>query len=123
MFGIAMHYGSGKKQGELFAFAGLWDGWKDANGNWVKTCSILTTVPNAVTSPVHDRCPSSLIPTATIYGSIRDVSVASEMLKPYEARAMQCYPVSTRINHVGNDDPECSAPVELIEVQDRLFSL
>jgi putative SOS response-associated peptidase YedK len=36
------------REGELFAFAGLWDGWKDASGNWVKTCSILTTVPNAV---------------------------------------------------------------------------
>jgi putative SOS response-associated peptidase YedK len=37
------------KEGELFAFAGLWDGWKDANGNWIRTCSILTTAPNAVT--------------------------------------------------------------------------
>lgn len=31
--------------GELFAFAGLWDGWKDSSGNWVKTCSILTNDP------------------------------------------------------------------------------
>ena len=30
--------------GELFAFAGLWDGWKDPNGNWIRTCSILTTL-------------------------------------------------------------------------------
>src|SRR5579864_1661167 len=43
--------------GELFAFAGLWERWKDRNGNWVKTCSILTTIPNAVTSAVHDRMP------------------------------------------------------------------
>src|ERR1017187_984598 len=33
-------------EGELFAFAGLWDRWKDPSGNWVKTCSILTTTPN-----------------------------------------------------------------------------
>ena len=38
-------------EGGLFAFAGLWDGWKDASGNWIKTCSILTTAPNAVTQP------------------------------------------------------------------------
>lgn len=31
--------------GELFGFAGLWDGWKNAEGQWIKTCSILTTVP------------------------------------------------------------------------------
>jgi putative SOS response-associated peptidase YedK len=51
-----------------------------------------------------------------------DVSAASELLKPYEARLMRCYPVSTRINHAANDDEECSAPVEVAEVQDRLFS-
>lgn len=34
-------------EGELFAFAGLWDGWKDPNGNWIRTCSILTTTPNS----------------------------------------------------------------------------
>jgi putative SOS response-associated peptidase YedK len=44
-------------QGQLFAFAGLWDRWKDPSGNWINTCSILTTTPNAVTSAVHDRMP------------------------------------------------------------------
>jgi putative SOS response-associated peptidase YedK len=48
--------------GHLFAFAGLWDGWKDTNGNCVKTCSILTTTPNAVTSDIHDRMPVILNP-------------------------------------------------------------
>jgi putative SOS response-associated peptidase YedK len=46
----------------------------------------------------------------------------SELLKPCDARLMRCYPISTRINHVANDDEECSAPVELFEIQDRLFS-
>lgn len=50
------------REGELFAFAGLWDGWKGSNGNWVKTCSILTTRPNALTSAVHDRMPVILNP-------------------------------------------------------------
>jgi hypothetical protein len=51
-----------------------------------------------------------------------DVAAASELLKPYDARLMRCYPVSTRINHVANDDDECSAPVKLAQIQDRLFS-
>ena len=44
--------------GEMFAFAGLWDGWKDCSGNWLRTCTILTTMPNAVTSadPRPDAC-------------------------------------------------------------------
>jgi putative SOS response-associated peptidase YedK len=53
---------------------------------------------------------------------MRDVAAASELLKPYDARLMRCYPVSTRINHVGNDDEACSAPMELAQIQDRLFS-
>ena len=51
--------------GDLFAFAGLWEGWKDSNGNWLKTCSILTTTPNDVTKAVHDRMPVILDPSSS----------------------------------------------------------
>jgi putative SOS response-associated peptidase YedK len=110
--------------GELFAFAGIWERWKDPSGNWIKTCSILTTTPNAVTTAVHDRMP--VILDQDSYESWLDprmtnVSAASELLKPYDARLMRCYPLSTRVNSVANDDEECSRPVELAEVQDRLF--
>jgi putative SOS response-associated peptidase YedK len=53
---------------------------------------------------------------------MRDASAASELLKPYDARLMRCYPISRRINHVANDDEQCSARVELAEIRDRLFS-
>jgi putative SOS response-associated peptidase YedK len=46
-----------------------------------------------------------------------NVAAASEMLKPYDARLMRCYPVSTRINNVANDDAACAAPVELAQTQ------
>jgi putative SOS response-associated peptidase YedK len=52
---------------------------------------------------------------------MRDVAAASDLLKPYDARLMRCYPVSNRINHVANDDEECSRPVELVEAQGRFF--
>jgi putative SOS response-associated peptidase YedK len=109
----------------LFAFAGIWDRWKDPIGNWVKTCSILTTTPNAVTSPVHDRMPVILDPDdydVWLDPGMRDVSAASDLLKPCDARLMRGYPVSTRINHVANDDEACSAPVELAQIQNRLFA-
>jgi hypothetical protein len=108
----------------LFAFAGLWDRWKDPSGGWIKTCSILTTAPNAVTSPVHDRMPVILDPDGYdlwLDPGMRDAGAASELLKPFDARLMRCYPVSTRINQVANDDKECSAPVELAQTQARLF--
>jgi len=52
---------------------------------------------------------------------MNDVSAASELLKPYDARLMRCYPVSTRVNHVVNDDAECRAPLELAGSQNTLF--
>ncbi len=112
-------------EGEQFAFAGIWDRWKDPSGNWMKTCSILTTTPNAVTAVVHDRMPVILGPDAYdlwLDPGMQNVAAASGLLKPYDARLMRCYPVSTRMNSVVNDDVECSAAVELAEVQDGLFS-
>jgi len=111
--------------GELFAFAGIWDRWTDANRNTVETCSILTTSPNAVTSAVHDRMPVILDPDRYdiwLDPGMRDITTASELLKPYDAQFMRSYPISTRINQVANDDQECSAPVELAQIQNSLFS-
>jgi len=110
--------------GELFAFAGIWERWKDPSGQWVKSCSILTTTPNAVTAAVHDRMPAILDPDGYdlwLDPGMTNVAAASELLKPFDARLMRCYPISTRINHVANDDEGCSAPVEPAEIQNRLF--
>jgi putative SOS response-associated peptidase YedK len=112
-------------EGELFAFAGLWEGWKDPSGQWVKSCSILTTTPNPVTAAVHDRMPVILDPDAYdlwLDPGMNDVDAASELLKPLDARLMRGYPVSTRINSVANDDEECFRPVESMPAQHQLFS-
>ncbi len=111
--------------GELFAFAGIWDRWKDPSGNWIKTCSILTTTPNAVASTVHDRMP--VILDGADYDlwldpGMTDADVACDLLKPYGARLMRCYPVSSRVNNVANDDEECSSPATSIQTQSSLFS-
>ena len=112
------------QNGEVFAFAGLWDGWKDADGQWIKTCSILTTLPNAVTATVHNRMPVILDRECYelwLDPSVTSVEVISELLKPFDARLMRCYPISAKVNHVANDDEECSRPVEVVENQERLF--
>jgi putative SOS response-associated peptidase YedK len=112
-------------EGELFAFAGLWDGWKIAEGQWIKTCSILTTTPNVVTGAVHDRMPVILRKDdydVWLDPGMQNVAAISELLKPFDPRLMRCYPVSSRINHVGNDDEDCSRPVNITEAQNRLFA-
>jgi putative SOS response-associated peptidase YedK len=111
--------------GQLFAFAGIWERRKDPGGKLLETCSILTTTPNAVTATVHDRMP-------VILGSdnydvwldpgTKNSDAAADLLKPLDARLMSCYPVSNRVNHAGNDDEECSMPVKLVQSQSSLFS-
>jgi putative SOS response-associated peptidase YedK len=111
--------------GELFAFAGIWDRWKDSSRGMVETCSILTTTPNAVTSAVHDRMPVILDPDGYdlwLDPGMQDAAVAFDLLKPCDARFMRSYPVSTRLNSAANDDEECSRPIEVTRVQGSLFS-
>ncbi len=110
--------------GELFAFAGLWDAWKDSTGQWIKTCSILTTTPNALTETVHDRMPVILHPDCYelwLDPGMQNVAMIADLLRPYDPDSMRSYPVSTRINHVANDDRECSMPLQLVQCQDSLF--
>jgi putative SOS response-associated peptidase YedK len=110
--------------GDLFAFAGLWERWNDAGGKSLETFSILTTTPNAVAASVHDRMPVILDPDSYdlwLDPGMKDVAAVSELLKPCDARMMRCYPISDRINRVANDDEECTRPVQPAEVQGSLF--
>jgi putative SOS response-associated peptidase YedK len=111
--------------GELFAFVGIWERWKDAAGRPLETCSILTTRPNEVTAAVHDRMPVILSPDAYdlwLDPGFTDVIAVSDLLTPYDARLMRCYPVSTRINHTANDDADCCSPVEPVQPVRRNFA-
>jgi putative SOS response-associated peptidase YedK len=74
----------------------------------------LTTTANAVTSSIHDRMP--VILNRDDYDlwldpGMQDTAVVSDLLRPFDARAMRCYPVSSRVNLVLNDDEECGKPV------------
>jgi putative SOS response-associated peptidase YedK len=96
----------------LFAFAGLWDRWRDTTGQIVESCSILTTRPNSLLTDVHDRMPIILGPEhydLWLDPGFRNTIALEEMLKPLDAQLMKRYPVSTRVNTVSNDDAECAA--------------
>jgi putative SOS response-associated peptidase YedK len=41
----------------MFAFAALWDAWKDGQGHWLQSFSIVTTVANELMGRIHDRMP------------------------------------------------------------------
>ena len=109
---------------DVFAFAGLWDRWVGPGGEVLETCTILTTTPNDLLVDVHDRMPAIL--RAEEYDrwldpSMQDMERAVGLVKPYDASKMRRYPVSTRVNLVTNDGPECSVPVELPATTGLLF--
>ena len=106
----------------VFAFAGIWDRWKDATGLWIETFSILTTSPNALTSEVHDRMP--VILPAEHYDlwldpGFTNMQGVTEMLKPYDAGLMKKYPVSDRVNAVANDDAQCAEAIDLVHMAEE----
>jgi putative SOS response-associated peptidase YedK len=101
--------------GELFAFAGLWDRWKSPQGDVVESCTILTTTPNPLLADIHDRMPVILNPDhydLWLDPAFRNTASVSQMLKPFDATIMRRYPVSTRVNQVQNDDADCAMPIE-----------
>ena len=100
--------------GELFAFAGLWERWRDPSGQWVKSCSILTTTPNRLVAYVHDRMPV-ILPRDSyetwLDPGFSDVASIVGMLQPFDSALMKTFPVSQRVNSVENDDATCCEAV------------
>ncbi len=77
---------------DLFAFAGLWETWKDRDsGQELRTCTIITTTPNALMAPVHDRIPVILRredEAGWLDGELHDVGRLAALLQPYPADLM-----------------------------------
>jgi putative SOS response-associated peptidase YedK len=97
--------------GRVFAFAGLWE---PAAGGAVPTCAILTTEPNDVARPIHDRMPVILDPAD--YARWLDPAVTGPaevrpLLRPFPSGAMTAFPVSTAVNNPTFDDPACLVPL------------
>jgi putative SOS response-associated peptidase YedK len=101
--------------GEPFAFAGLWDTWHAPDGQDLRTCTIVTTTPNALMAPFHHRMPVILTPEAEqvwLDPTIDNPEQLVPLLVPYPAEAMHVYPVSTLVNRVANDSPQLVLPLE-----------
>jgi putative SOS response-associated peptidase YedK len=101
------------KRGRPFAFAGLWESWKDS-GSEIKSCTILTTEANGLVGEIHPRMPVVLAPED--YGlwldtDVREAELLLPLLEPYPVDVMEAYPVSRFVNNPSNDDERCVEPV------------
>ena len=98
----------------VFAFAGLWERWKpDPEAEPVDTCTIITTTPNELMAPIHDRMPVILDPADYARWLDRETPAAdvAGLLRPCPPDEMEARPVSTRVNSPRNDDEECVQPL------------
>jgi putative SOS response-associated peptidase YedK len=113
-----------RKDGGLFAFAGLWERWKQPDGQVLRSCTIITCPPNELVAPVHDRMPVILDPGDFERWLDPEAANGRELLKPCPAEWLEAVPVSARVNSPHNDDPECIAPLaepEQEQAQARLL--
>ena len=98
----------------IFAFAGIWDSWRNPEGKAIETCSIITTTPNALLVDVHDRMPVILSDDAYdlwLDPGFQKADAICDLLKPFNADLMRRFEVSSRVNLVKNDDPACAEPM------------
>lgn len=109
------------KKEELFAMAGIWETWKDGEDNLVHTFSIITTTPNSLMESIHNRMPVILSPQdEEKWLNEDDENLLKDLLKPFDEKSMEAYPISKRVNSPVNNDPDIVLPIEA-EGQDTLF--
>ena len=109
------------KSGTPFAFAGLWESWHSPEGQHIQSCTIITTEPNDLMAPIHNRMPV-ILPTDA-YSRWLDPAERTDfqdLLVPHSAQEMIAHPVSTLVNTPRNDSSDCLKPAQPPE-QGALF--
>jgi putative SOS response-associated peptidase YedK len=101
------------KSGEPYAFAGLWERWQPREGAGLETFTILTTDPNELMEPIHNRMPVILEPRDYFrWLSPGDPARPPvDLLRPFPAEKMLAWPVSGRVGNVRNNNPELLEPI------------
>ena len=98
--GAKVKYRIARKDGGLFGFAGLYDTWRDPSGpigSELTTCTIITTQPNDLVAPIHNRMPVILLPEDEDHWLDPDMTEPEEivsLLRPYPAELLEARPAS-----------------------------
>jgi putative SOS response-associated peptidase YedK len=104
------------RDGDLFAFAGLYEHWRDPAGAIVTSCTIITTAPNDLLlhggvggQPIHDRMPAILRPeheAVWLDPALNAGDAWQTLVEPYPADWLAAHPVGSLVNSPANDRPE-----------------
>jgi putative SOS response-associated peptidase YedK len=102
------------RDGAVMAMAGLYELWRDPDGEWVWTCTVITTAATDEVGRIHDRMPMIVEPklwTAWLDPTITETDEVRRLLVPAMAGRMEAYPVSTAVNNVRNNGPSLVEPL------------
>jgi putative SOS response-associated peptidase YedK len=96
-----------------FAFPGLWNTWKSADGERTPSCTIITGPANRVGAPIHDRMPV-VLPDAGSRAAWLDPTLDAQgiapLLAPLADDLLHVHPASRRVNAATYDAPDCLEP-------------
>lgn len=104
------------------AAAGLWEGWQQPDGTWLRTFTIITTDANAKQALLHDRMPVLLAPDAfdAWLDPASETEALQALLRPCPPEWLACWPVPARVGRVAENDagllardPDARPPPEL----------
>jgi putative SOS response-associated peptidase YedK len=107
----------GMKDSSPYAFAGLWERWRDpATKEPLETFTVITTDANELPEPMHDRMPVILEPKDydrwLQHGDPARPPI--DLLRAFPAGQMTAWKVDSRVGNVRNDDEGCIASLALI---------
>lgn len=100
-----------RENDRAFAFAGIWDVWEGEDNN-IPCVTVLTTEPNDVMEPIHDRMPVILPRDAESSWLEGDEQTRKELCKPYPNEDLVAYEIDRRVNDPSNDDPRVIEPLD-----------
>jgi len=101
-------------EGEPFALGGLWEAWRTKEGGeWLITCAILTTEPNELLAPIHDRMPVIVRPNdyESWVSPSTKIEEVRQLVASFSAADMRAWEVGLLVNDPKTDDARVIAPV------------
>jgi putative SOS response-associated peptidase YedK len=110
---VKLPYYIHRKDGQLLALGGLWESWMSPEGTLLRTFCLITTTPNRVMAPIHDRMPVIIGPEdhAAWLDPQMPGQELSKLLAPYPAEAIEAWPVDRRVSSARVEGAELIEPL------------
>lgn len=110
--GVRQPYYISDASGEPLALGGLWESWRAPDGSILRTVCIVTTGPNGVMAPIHDRMPVIVAPADRQAWLEAPADEAAHLVAPAPDEGLRAWPVNRRVNRAIDDDPGLIEPEE-----------